>query len=83
MERLETFIIYLFIPIVFLLLYYAGFVTMSKLKIKQEEDDLKIHFLRIGFGFISIAIFTAVLLILKWFLKLLLPSIIKLIYGIN
>jgi hypothetical protein len=66
MAQLETFILYLFIPIAMLLLYYVGFITMAKLKLKQSEGQLKTHFLRIFYGFLTMASFTLILFILKW-----------------
>jgi hypothetical protein len=66
MAQLETFILYLFIPVALLVLYYVGFITMAKLKIKQSDDDVKTHFLRIFYGFLTMALFTLIFFILKW-----------------
>lgn len=65
MKNFERFIILLFIPIAIFLAYYVGLITLSKLKIKQSDDALKTHFLRILFGFLTLAAITAIFLLLK------------------
>lgn len=60
------FILLLFIPPVLLFLYYAGFIAMTRLKIKQVDNDMKTHFLRLFWGFIVFAVIAIFILLIRW-----------------
>ena len=56
----------LFLPLVVLFMYYVGFITLTKLKIKQIDTDTKTHFLRFFSGFIVMALLSLLILLIRW-----------------
>lgn len=56
----------LFLPLVVLFMYYVGFITLTKLKIKQIDNDNKTHFLRFFSGFIVMALLSLLILLIRW-----------------
>lgn len=56
----------LFLPLVVLFMYYVGFITLTKLKIKQIDNDTKTHFLRFFSGFIVMALLALLILLIRW-----------------
>ncbi|MCS3530131.1 hypothetical protein [Chryseobacterium sp. JUb7] len=63
---MADFIFLIFIPPVLLFVYYVGFVTMTKVKIKQVDNDMKTHVLRILFGLITFSVIALFILLIKW-----------------
>jgi hypothetical protein len=63
---MADFIFFIFIPPVLLFMYYVGFITMTKLKMKQPDDDKKTHLLRAFWGFVVFAVVAFVILTIKW-----------------
>lgn len=67
---MADFIFLIFIPPVLLCMYYAGFITLAKLKIKQPDKKIKTHLLRIFSGFTVFSVLTLLVLLIKWIVTL-------------
>ncbi|MFC5875154.1 hypothetical protein [Chryseobacterium arachidis] len=63
---MADFIFLIFIPPVLLFIYYVGFVIMTRFKMKQTDNDMKTHFLRLFWGFILFFVVAFFVFLIKW-----------------
>ncbi|MDQ0592317.1 hypothetical protein QFZ37_000686 [Chryseobacterium ginsenosidimutans] len=67
---MATFILLILLPPVLLIIYYVGFIVMTKTKIEQKDKDTKTHFMRLLLGFATFSVIAIFMLLIKWFLTL-------------
>jgi hypothetical protein len=62
---MADFIFLIFLPPVLLCMYYVGFITLTKLNIKQPDKTIKTHILRFFYGFAVLFILALLVFLMK------------------